>query len=264
MLVAPSGPDSYAGAPVHRVRSDGDADVPGVPGRTRHAGSPASADDRLRARRRAPGLAGVAGPPGGGGRPQPGHPGRRGLPDRPDRLRRALPVPRRRRCDAQPHPEGARAGGPHPRPEHREREPARRAGHRTHPPVGTRRGHAAVHPAPPGRAGPQGAGRGRPRGVRRTPRRREGARAARPTCATSPAPGWCWSVAGPRSSGCAPCSRRRRCSAYGTGRTSPRWWPPSTSSCTPGAPRRSASPPRRRSRRACRSWRPGRVVRSTW
>ena len=123
----------------------------------------------------------------------------------------------------------------------------------------------AVPPAPRSeRAAPRAGRREQPRRVRRPARGGEGARAAgaRAGPARHPAGRGRRRTRGAAVARRAPCARA--CSASATVRTSPRSWPPSTSSCTPGGPRRSASLPRRPSPPACPSWRRGRAGRSTW
>ncbi len=102
-----------------------------------------------------------------------------------------------------------------------------------------------------------------PRRVRRPARAGEGARAARPR---RPAPGRPAGAGRRRARGgpaAGAAARTPPSSACCTATSSPGPTPPSTSSCTPAATRPTASPRRRRSPAACRSWRRGPAGRST-
>ena len=122
MLVAPSGPDSYAGAPVHRVRTMAMPTYREFP-----VGLATRGHLRRLMTAFAPDVVHLASPAWLGH--QAGEAARSlGIPVvavyQTDLIGFAerYPFPGAAGAMRTPHPEGARAGGPHPRPEHGERE----------------------------------------------------------------------------------------------------------------------------------------------
>ena len=260
LLVAPSGPDEYAGAPIHHVRSVAMPTYRDFPiglatrGHLRRL-MPAYAPDVVH-------LASPAwlGHQAGEAARSLGMPGRRGLPDRPDRVRRALPVPG---CRAAMRRLTRRVHGP----ADRTLVPSSASGDQLAG-LGIERLHrwgrgvdtALFAPAPPRpaalRAGLQAGDRTLVGYVGRLAAEKELELLAH----VQDLPGVrrrCVVGGGPEEHRLRTAAARGPpSSAYATARTSPGSWPRSTCSCTPAAPRRSASPPRRRWPAGCRSSRP--------